>query len=83
MKTGAAAIKPLRAARLERVVAGANQEPGEDNSGPALYDRLQARLKEDAALRAYLHELVSSWGCPVYITAPPPVKQKINRPASV
>jgi hypothetical protein len=61
MKTGTAAIKPLRAARLE--VVGANQEPGDDNSGPALYDRLQARLKEDAALRAYLHELVASWGC--------------------
>ncbi len=58
----AAATKPLRAARLEVVGAG-NQEPGEDNSGPALYTRLQARLKEEPALRAYLHELVSGWGC--------------------
>ncbi len=65
MKTGTAAIKPLRAARLERVV-GANQEPGDDNSGPELFRQVQARLKTDAALRVYLQELVSSWGgCPM------------------
>jgi hypothetical protein len=67
MKTGTAAIKPLRAARLE--VVGANQEPGDDNSGPALFRQVQARLKEEPELRVYLHELVSSWGCPVYLTS--------------